>query len=93
MGLTPHALDDMATRAVRFTTPGWNRKFHDYLFYIEDGVVQDVSKIDKTVEKRTLTTRKLKSDEILVYEECQVCAGAGCPKCVAGEVAVIRKLP
>ena len=98
-------LRDMLKRAARVTLKTANRRYHQYLFMVQDGVVTWAGKITHdTQEARILDNKVAKAtidesppqpqrpEEFLVYEACGCGGEFGCTECGGkGEVAVIRR--
>lgn len=93
LNLREHDLIVMIHKAALCSFPGWNRRYHEFVFHCQpDGfTVDDMSVLDKSDELGRIPSR-LQKDEFLVYEDCGQCGGVGCESCDQGQVARKRKL-
>jgi len=95
-GITHLQLLDMVESSAKFSHELGNRRFHSWLFWIENNVVKRMIPLAKGVISGTLNRQVPVPGpgEFLVYDECMDCEGVGCQKCDdTGEVPVIRKNP
>ena len=94
-GLTLLQILDMVESAAKISHALGNRRYHNWLFQVENNVVIRMSPLANGGISSTLNRQVPKAgpDEFLVYEECD-CEGFGCKKCDGhGDIPVIRRLP
>lgn len=89
--LREHDLIIMVHKAAICSLPGWNRRYHEYVFQINDFCVTDISVLDKPDHAGRIAV-KLLPGEFLVYDECGDCRGVGCEFCEGGQVARKRRI-
>lgn len=102
--ITLDELRDMLKRAARVTLNTANRRYHQYLFMVQDGVVTWAGKTTDQQEARILDNKAAKAtidepppqpqrpEEFLVYEVCGCGGEFGCTECGGkGEIAVVRR--
>lgn len=83
-------LERMLSTAARITHEWGNRRFFDFVFLIEDGVLLRIGNITKG------TVSSGGENDFIVYEPCETCGGGdgGCHVCgFSGEVPVTRRIP
>ena len=101
-GIEPDELVDMVRRAARATMSRANRRFHNFVFMVQEHTVTwagkfpiDTPEAPRTIERPTppLPQRTLLDDEFWVLEDCSRCEGSGCAHCKgAGQVWFVRKV-
>lgn len=81
-GFSRENLFHMVANSAIITDVRGNRRFHDWVFKVSNGVVESMFHLDEHL---------LSPDEFVVYEPCPACDGEGCERCDDGEVRVVRK--
>jgi len=100
-GDTEARVKEIARQAAAFTHPDGNWRFEGYVLWIYEGEIRSVCRLRRGPRhewpREPLHTRALGCArcggemKVLVYEECDPCAGSRCSKCMgSGEVAVKR---
>lgn len=93
-GITLQELEDMLAKSCLISHAEGNRRFHNWLFRVENGVVRYMQPLATQPKKDTITHESLSPNEFMVYEECDDCRGKGCPTCgYTGELRIVRRLP
>lgn len=87
---------DMVVRAAKVTHKLGNRRYHQFLFMVQEGVVSLMTALEfdnAEAEWYSENSHLQPSEgEFLVYEECRKCEGEGCKRCGnTGQIRVIRR--
>lgn len=92
VGITPKKLEDMVSAAALVSHPEGNRRFHNWLFKVENGTVRFMTPIAPSTDSSSIGLTPLGPNEFLVYEECEECDGDGCEGCnFEGTIPVVRR--
>jgi hypothetical protein len=84
-GISPEELGEMVNRAAITTHERGNRRYHDWVFNVEVGVVRNMTKA--TMAHFNVPGRTM---DLTVEDVCPYCDGEGCKKCGHIGFAVIH---
>lgn len=94
-GITLTQLLAMVEASARVSHSRGNRRYHNWLFLVENNLVKGMSPLHMVESFATINHPPTPGPgEFLVYEDCEDCDGKGCDNCDGmGEVAMIRRTP
>jgi hypothetical protein len=93
-GLGLAQLEDMLRHAALCSHEKGNRRYHDWVFQLRQGVIFRMTDVRTGASSDTIRSSNLHlaPGEFLVYEDCTECRGKGCRHCDGGQVPRVRRL-